>query len=299
MSENKTTPATATRQRSAPYPRYTLQQVEKFAKVVFSVGPRNCDQDIVAKKAGYSGSQNGSFFAMRSAASQFGLVIAKNDRISVSEDWIRAFHNELPESLQQARQQAIKKPLLYSRLFEAFSDHQLPGADKLARTIYLDDKYGITKDAALEAVKTFMESVQYAGILDDRNYIRNTNPVTVSIVDDNLENLDDNPEQPTIFRDLDSPRGSNRVNAQASTLKSAQQPIIHDGGTLSIPAGMEKQELTFRGGKKAYFILPVPLPIGEKARLKQWLDLVKLHIDLTLEDEPEQPIYGVADDNSV
>jgi hypothetical protein len=300
MSENKPVIGTATRQRSAPYPRYNLQQVEKFARVVFLEGSRNCDQDIIAKKAGYSGSQNGSFFAMRSAASQFGLVSAKNDRISVTPEWINAFHEDTPEILQSAREQAIRKPLLYSRLFEAIADHQLPGAEKLARTIYLDVKYGITKDAALEAIKTFMESVQYAGILDEKNYIRLTTSTALPASTDTLNNPNDDYEQPSMFRESDTSRGTNRPSNQGAVSKSIpQQPIMQDENMLSIPYSMEKQELTFRGGKKAYFIMPVPLPKGEKARLNKWLEVIKMQIELSLEDEPEPPAYTVTDDDSV
>ncbi|HEY0603618.1 MAG TPA: hypothetical protein VGD58_11940 [Herpetosiphonaceae bacterium] len=302
MAEGKLDVTSGTRQRSVPYPRYTLQNVEKFASIVFSEGPRNCDQDIVAKKAGYSSSNNGSFFAMRSAASQFGMVIAKGDRISVTEEWIEAFHEDTVSSLRRARQQAIKQPSLYKQLFEVFLDNQLPPEDKLARTVYLDPKYGITKDAAVEAMKIFMESARYAGVLDERNYLRFTPLAPISQSEEDFDTQANNDFEQPKFRDSNSQIEGNRAASQGVAPKPVSPlPSISsssDRGDITIPDGMEKQEITFRGGKKAYFILPVPLPGGEKARLKQWLDLIKMHIDITLEDDPKQTLPNTTNDDS-
>lgn len=298
MSESKTDAAAIARQRSAPYPRYNLQLVEKFAKIVFDQGPRNCNQDVIAKKAGYSGAKNGSFFAMKSAANQFGFVVAKGDLISVSELWVRAFHEDTPSSLRLARQQAIMQPTLYKRLFEAFADHQLPPMDKLARTIHLDSRYGITKEAALEAVKIFKESAQYAEVLDDRGYFRVTTLDASADSVDGPDGADNSVEVPPPLRDPGTARGGSPAANTGTTQRLTQPPPAGDG-MLAIPAGMEKQEFTFKGGNKAYFIVPVPLPTGEKGRFKRWLDLLKMHIDLTLEDDPEQPSHSESDDNNV
>lgn len=301
MTEKKIDKPSTTRQRSAPYPRYNLQQVEKFARIVFSEGPRNCDQDIIAKKASYSGSQNGSFFAMRSAASQFGLVVAKGDRISVSEEWITAFHEDTDEYLRYARQVAMKQPNLYSQLLGVFSDVQLPTVEKLARTIYLEPKYGVMKDAATEAVKTFLESAQYAGILDEKNRLRMINDTNSDQSNGSFSDLDDD-KQTQSYSDSTPLHNSNRSNTPVNPSRSVSHlstgQLVSDGNIITVSATMEKQEFTFRGGKKAYFVSPAPLPRGEKERLKQWLDLLKLHIDLTLEDEPEPSSQDTFDSNN-
>jgi hypothetical protein len=147
-----------------------------------------------------------------------------------------------------------------------------------------------------EAVRIFIESAQYAGVIDDKNYLQI--PTTdISFESEKYSDIPDgaNLEQPPIYQDPGFSNIGSRVSGQMASVKSGGERSITqltaEGTTVSVPNSMEKQEITFRGGKKAYFILPVPLPIGEKERLKQWLDLIKQHIDLTLEDDP-QPLIN-------
>src|SRR5690242_19099395 len=84
-----------TRTRSAPHPRYSLQQAEQLAEKALESGARHCDQDSIAQKIGYKNASNGAFKGLRAAANYFGLITYPDDRyLSVTEPWIDALHRE-------------------------------------------------------------------------------------------------------------------------------------------------------------------------------------------------------------
>jgi hypothetical protein len=260
----KGSPTPTTRQRSASYPRFTLQQVEKLAQTVFDSGPRNCDADIIAKSLKYSNAKNGSFVGLRATAAQFGLITASRDLISVTEEWIQVFLSGEFNALQSARRYAISRPDLYRQIIDDYKGRQLPTIDRLAKELHINPKYEILKEAAVSAAQVFEDSVQYAGILDARRFLK---------LDSN-QNLDSN-ESSSIQEESTDP---NDQKASASP-NASKKPEISETIFDSPPSeGMDRLEIKLRGGKKAYILVPVPLPKGEKERLKSMIDLL-------LEDE--------------
>jgi hypothetical protein len=159
--------------RSTTYPRNSLREAEEFARKVFDLGARDVAQDNAAKAIGYSGANNGSYKRFRAAARYFGLVDYSGDEfISVTPQWVQAFLAGDAESLQRARQYAVRKPELYRQLVERYGGKQLPPSAKVAQVLFADPQYGITKDAAAKAAEVFLESVGYAGVLDSTGHLR-------------------------------------------------------------------------------------------------------------------------------
>jgi hypothetical protein len=68
--------ASASRQRSAHHPRNMLKRAEELARAIYDQGARRCGPDGIAKKVGFSGSNNGSFKTLRASAA-FGFFFGQ------------------------------------------------------------------------------------------------------------------------------------------------------------------------------------------------------------------------------
>lgn len=250
-----------TRNRSVPHPRYSLQQAEKLAKAVFELGPRNCDQDKVAQKAGYKNANNGAYVALRATTTQFGLVVFESSLLSVSEEWIEVFMEDDPQSYKVARQNAMYQPDLYRQLLEDYATSQLPAVDKLALQLHVNQKYGIMKDAASTAASVFYESASYAEMISEKGYIQ-------TIDTDSL------PSDTDVASNIEGSNTSGREqSANSSTGRESKSDFEKN------LAGLYKVEIPLSNMEMVYIFAPARLPFGEKARLKQFIDLM-------LEDPP-------------
>jgi hypothetical protein len=253
------------RRRSAPHPRYSLQQAEKLAKAAFDIGPRNRDQDKVAQKAGYKNSNNGSYSTLRATANQFGLITFEGALLSVSEEWIEVFSGDDPIAYRSARQAAMRRPDLYKQLLEDYNNRQLPAVERLAQQLHINQKYGILKDASVVAAEVFYESAAYAEMLNEKGYIKPFNDDANAV----SEMKDINKKETS--------GGSNREYKAESSI--VQEPNVHNGlvqPNLQVAslAGLHKFEIPLSNGGMAYIFAPARLPLGEKERLKKFIDLM-------------------------
>jgi hypothetical protein len=262
------------RQRSAPHPRYSLEDAERLARVAFDMGARHVLQENVARELNYSGVKNGAFKGLRASAKYFGLIdYSGDDYIEVTDRWIKVFHDEDRAEQRGARQEALLEPEIYRQLIETFANRQLPDAERLARELYLTPKYGILRDAAEGAASTFVDSAAYAEMLDERGFLRPpgwkeegqhaSGPGSVI-----SEVGPVGPEQGIGGSDIEEQRRNQEK-------PSSSAPVTNFG---SVPEqeldGLDRLEIKLRGGKRAYLFVPVPLPSGEKERLKKYIDLI-------------------------
>ena len=278
VNESKTIKAKG---RSSAYPRYNFYKAEELATEVFRRGARNCDPDIIAKAVGYSNAKNGAYKALRAAAKQFALVNYEgNSSISVEEAWINAFHSEDSTKLKKARRQSIQQPNLYQQIIEEYKDRQLPQLDKLSRELHLNPKYGILPDAAEAAAKVFLESAEYAGIINANRYITIEDNFVEEgsiTIEDNFHGLQN--EDTAIHEEKHNEKKDEQQERSINRNTSSFGNHIHSG------EGLEKYEITLINQERAYIYVPVPLPFGEKERLKKYIDLI-------LEDSPDSPKVG-------
>lgn len=275
-SFSESTASHPVRQRSSPYPRYSLQKVEELARVVFDKGPLNCDQELIGKATGYTNFKSGSFTGLRAAASYFGLVISEGDRyFSVAQSWIDVFHSEDSDLLTQARQRAMQEPELYRQILEEYKDRQLPSPEKLARELYLNPKYRILKDAAVSAVQTFIDSAKYASLIDSKGFLRVGKSNQSAIVAD--------VEQQTAFEPEQQPQSLVEQFTQQARSESplAEITLSSKVEELAASGGLDRIEIRLRNGRKAYLFVPSPLTMEDKKRLKGYIDLIL---------EPEEPL---------
>lgn len=259
-NSDEASPQSASRSRSVSHPRYSLEQVEELARRAFAMGARHCDQDAVAQAVNYKNATNGAFKGIRAAASYFGLITYKDDRyVSVTEPWIEALHADDQSALRRLRQEAVRLPELYGQLIEEFSDRQLPSGEKLARQLFLAPKYGILKDAAEQAARVFLDSVRYAGLIDQNNFLRNT------VAPQNSEpSPTQTGEQTPVVLEPKSPIAS------GLTTVASQSAAIH----VQADTGLDRLEVQLAGGRRAFLLVPVPLTLKEKERLKRYIDLI-------------------------
>lgn len=243
------------RVRSVPHPRYSLEQAEHLARKAFLMGARHCDQDAVAQAVDYKNATNGAFKGLRAAANYFGLISYSSDQfLSVEEDWIDAFHADDDDKIRRLRREAVLGPELYRQLVDEFSDRQLPSAEKLARQLHLTPKYGILKDAAETAARVFLDSVQFAGVIDDNNFLR---PRTDTA--------------PPAGPGVEAANSASEPQHTISSSSSGPQPWAP---TTAVDQSLDRIEVHLLGGRRAYLFVPVPLGTKEKERLKKYIDLV-------------------------
>lgn len=252
----------ATRQRSIAHPRFNMKQAEEFAKIVYRAGARHCDVDVIAKKAGFSQARNGSFVALRSSATQFGMVIGDGQTVSVSEDWIDLILHDDPTQLRIARQRAMYKPGLYKQILEDYVSKQLPTVEKLTQQLFLNSKYGIIKEAASVAAKTFFESASYAGIINEKGFIQP-------------------PVQPTsTATDIDIPDADNLEDAEGPDRSAVQGKVqdLKERVQLLAPqdelAGLFKSAIPLENETVVYIYAPRRLTRRDKERLKMYIELM-------------------------
>lgn len=265
-----TSPAPPTRTRSAPHPRFTLAQAEDMGRKAFDKGARRLRQDFMATEMGYKNAVNGSYVALRSAASHFGIIESGDDFISVAEPWISAFHDGDEAALMTLRKEAMQKPDLYATLIGEFNDGQLPSLEKLTRHLFLNPKYGILKDAAAGAAKVFLESARHAGMVDDNKFLRLAPPPAAD------STVVANPGKPPA-------QGPDIIDARTRS-KTFE--------TIIIPAGLDRVEVKLVDGQRAFIFVPVPLAKRDKLRLKQYIDLV---LDEEIDERIDSPSSTVTD----
>ena len=250
--------------RSTSHPRFTLQQAEKLAKSVFDMGPRHCNQDIIAKQVGYSNANNGSYASLKATAVQFGMVVVSGGYISVSDRWIEVFNSEDDMLVQIARREAMQRPDLYKQLLSDYGNKQLPSNERLTRELHLNPKYGILKDAASVAAQTFIESANFALMLDMKGFL----------APDGASKRHQEATDATIPADEETGKAFARANKQSPPQSNTPVTQNTSAQALLTSDDVDRIEIQLRNGKKAYLLIPVPLPYGEKLRLKGYIDLL-------------------------
>jgi hypothetical protein len=173
--------------------------------------------------------------------------------------------------LNNARKESVQQPYLYQQIIEEYKDRQLPQLDKLSRELHLNPKYGILQDAAESAAKVFLESVNHVEITNSNGYIileSNFVEEDKITVEDNISDLQ---HEDTIDNKL-------KDNQYKQNHQSRERSIYTNTNSLSnhihLEESLEKYEIRLINQEKAYIYVPVPLPFGEKERLKKYIDLI-------------------------
>lgn len=233
----------AKRARSSAYPNFNIERCIEFVEKIFTKGARHVLLDVAAKEMNYSNKKVGPFLSLRAAAKYFGFVEYEGDYISVSENYINVLLEKSDERKKEFIRQAVLRPTLYTKLFDTFGGKQLPNEKDLAVSLYIDKKYGISKDASIDAAGVFIESVKYADLLDENNYLR--------IPGQELEIEQTAPPERHI---------------------GIEKPLLSP--KEKIPPSLDRYEFTLETGEKVVLALPPKLSHKDKNRLKMLIDLI-------------------------
>ncbi len=187
------------RNRSSANPKFNLQQTVGFLEALYkALGKGPYSRQAISEALGH-GKLNGTSIRKAASLAHYGLLTRKGTAYSPSNLSDRILMPTSPEDKAKAIMEAVQQPTLYAKLIDKYKGQSLPDLLKniLAR------EYGINAKSSVEVADTFIESVEFAGILKS-GVITATVPETTKIgnydeegeaeeVDDQEDDESDNP----------------------------------------------------------------------------------------------------------
>jgi len=177
MSEEKSTElenkkSKKTREKSSQYPPYDLNACMEFVRIVDKLGGKQqVAEGSLLSALGLTSSNTKSYTGKLSSCRQFGLLYFKTGFLSITE---RARLILYPTEEQRDAQikkliiEAFRSPALYQKLVKRFDGKSLPNT--LANILM--NEYKIAKAVMNSAVKVFISSAKFAGVLGDNNVLQ-------------------------------------------------------------------------------------------------------------------------------
>ncbi|WP_276356457.1 hypothetical protein [Cohnella caldifontis] len=251
----------AKKERSRSYPSASLEKAIEDTKLVKSkLGSGKLDRDQISIALGYQ-RINGLAGTRISTMVQFGLL-DKDDGYSLSKLSEKITHPKSKEERNEAILEAFLKPELYAELVQRYQgDGRFP--DQLDNILYRD--FGITANASQDAAKLFIQSAQFANLIDEARVFLHNETIEIH---QNEEEIDQ-----TVY---------------IPTPNKYQQPDIVDmiavtnSGTYINNYSMDsKQTFNFSlsEGKFAQVIVPTGLKTRDIQILRKQIELLELQIE--------------------
>lgn len=241
------------RSRSSPYPQYPLERCEQLAQRVMELGPYNVHQDILAQKTGYKNSKVGPFLGLRAAAKYFGLIEYTGEYVSLTPWAVDSIHSRDPQKLQLMRYQAVQRPDLFQKLLAEYSGKQVPDVVRLVEHLRIHyEKYGILREATETAAQVFLESVKYAGLIDDRGFLIDPSDLRTS----NVANV---------------PARTDKKENEDTAGSIGMRGLMH---SLRSHTELDEYHVTLSSGQKILLALPTKLAKRDKERLIRYIELI-------------------------
>lgn len=161
MEENKTKD---TRGRSRLYPRYDLEDAIKFIEVVSKMGGNRVSVDAVAAEMGKA-TTNSGFSGRVSSAKQFSLISLEGGKLSLTTLGKTIMFPPSDNEKEGAIKKAFTQPPLYQEIITSFRGRVVPERSALGNRLVHD--YQIEAAAKDGAAKNFIDSAQYAGVIQN------------------------------------------------------------------------------------------------------------------------------------
>ena len=157
-----------TREKSVRYPANNLKECVDFLAIVHSIGGRkDAPIESILSKYNLTSSNTKSFKYLVSSAEYFGLTEKTNAGIKPTEAGTLILYP--PGGEEQKRKMlidAFRTPQLYQKVIEQYDNMILPN-NVLLKNQFL--QYGIAPKALESAVDAFINSAQYANVIDSNN----------------------------------------------------------------------------------------------------------------------------------
>ncbi len=246
--------------RSPRYPSLGLREAVEKVTTLYERENRAMVPAVVAVKAWGYNSLNGRSLTMLAAITQYGLLARQNNLVGISDDAftiIEAPRNS-PERMEVLLRCA-KAPGVFDDLLQRYPDG-LPSDEALRWDL---KQRGFTDQGAQAAIACLRETVSFVSL--------ETGGYTGGNENNNKEPPD---EEPPPVKTIDIPKTPKTpvVNKPTTTAKAWSVPWL-----IPLSIGVDAQ-LTISGTKAA----PDP------KKLKQYLALLKGHIDLFIGSLPDE-----------
>jgi hypothetical protein len=241
-----------TREKSVRYPANNLKESVEFLSIVHSIGGRkDAPNESILSKLNLTSAETKSFKYIVSSAEIFGLIEKTNNGIKPTEIGTLILYP--PGGEEQKRKlliDAFRTPSLYQKIIERYDNMILPN-NVILRNVFLH--LGIAPKALDSAVDAFIESAQYANVIDSNNRLI-------------LSGADKFPSnQPSQPPESDSSKASPKSDSQQAPLESTELP--------KKDIGYHRFEFVTSTGKKASVLLPADSTRKDIDRLKGLLDV--------------------------
>ena len=146
--------------RSSAYPGFNIESsIDAVRTLRIKLGDGPYSRDQAAIQLGYSGI-SGTSSTRIAACSHFGLLDKNGNAYMLSDLAKKIIVNMTEEEKRLAIIEAVKTPVLYSKLITAYDGQALP----LSLDNILDRNYGITSTKTKHVVSIFKQSIEFAGI---------------------------------------------------------------------------------------------------------------------------------------
>ncbi|MCK9593726.1 MAG: hypothetical protein M0Q91_17130 [Methanoregula sp.] len=157
-----------TREKSVRYPANNLKECVDFLAIVHSIGGRkDAPIESILSKLNLTSPDTKSFKYLVSSAEIFGLIEKTNTGIKPTEAGTLILYP--PGGEEQKRKMlidAFRTPQLYQKVIEQYDNMILP-SNVILRSVFLQK--GIAPKALDNAVDSFINSAQYADVIDSNN----------------------------------------------------------------------------------------------------------------------------------
>jgi len=146
------------------YPYYNMEDSVEVAKLVHERGGGSCSPAQLASFLDYSGTNSGTYLTRVASAKMFGLIVAQQGVISVTERARGIFAPVMPDDCKKAKVDAFLSVPLFKAIFDKFNGTYLPPTVGL-RSL-LENQFQIVRARVTPAQRVLMESAEYAGFFD-------------------------------------------------------------------------------------------------------------------------------------
>lgn len=144
------------RERSSEYPGYSFNECIEFIKIIDGLGNGLIAYSIISNQLGLSSITTKSFTNKISSSRQFGLITVANKTAQLTDEAKKILYPTGSEDID-IKIECVKRPTLYGRLIERFTNKPLPTKEILSNILFND--YGILKSVKDVVAEKFIESM--------------------------------------------------------------------------------------------------------------------------------------------
>ena len=240
------------REKSVRYPAYNLKECVDFLSIVHSIGGRkDAPVESILSKLNLTSIETKSYKYLVSSAEIFGLVEKTSNGIKPTDIGTLIIYP--PEGEDQKRKlliEAFKTPQIYQKIIERYDNMILPN-NVILKNVFLH--LGIAPKALENAVDAFINSAQFANVIDSNNRL------ITSGSDVNIP-----APQPQLPQENETSSGNENQNIP---------PLPKDDELPKQTTGYHKFEFITSSGKKAVAMIPEEITKRDIEKLKSLLDV--------------------------